>query len=221
MSTEKSFVLPRPAPNISLRSKAGVRSQNKTGNKRKTKTIEPQGKLVIFRMRNRESPIVQRKFAYGLVISSTGAGAITLNSIAFSAAVTALSTEWSNFAQEFQEFRPVCLRVYFAPATTSATSVTGPYQGAMALAPWQQFPIVSFSTIQQSNELVKFSTLEEKEVIIYPNMTNDKLWNQTGVAFPGDRDFGFAYLSFGSTLALSSVIFSAFVEVEAQFKNPQ
>jgi len=198
--------------------------KGKSGSRKKSKkqrTIEPQGKLVIFRMTQSSSPSVKRKFAYGQIVSSTGAGAITLLAISFADAVTALSTEWSNFAQEFQEFRPVCLRIYFCPATTSATATTGPYQGAMALAPWQQFRIVAFSTIQQSNELTKFSTLEEKEVVIYPKMPNDKLWNQVGVAFPVDRDFGLAFLSFGSVLAVSSVIFSLMIEVEAIFKNPQ
>jgi len=219
--SEKAFVLPRSAPNITMRPKANMKGRQGPGQKRKPKTVEPQGKLVIFRMTNKLAPIVMRKFAYPVQINSTGAGAVTLAAVSFGDAVTALSTEWTNFSQEFQEFRPVSIRVYFCPATTNSTAVTGPYQGAMALAPWQQFRITSFTTIQQSNELVKFSTLEEKEIIIYPKMSNDKLWNAVGVAFPVDRDFGFAYLSFGATLALSSAIFSVLIEVEAQFKNPQ
>jgi len=217
---ERAFVSPKPLPNFSysVKSKAGARSPGKSKNRQRQIRDEPQGKLVILRPSLYSRKTI-RKFAYSGSISSSAGGAIVVTAPAVGAAITALGTEWSNFAQEYQQFRVLSFKYYFAPATTNATSVTGPYQGFVIISPWCQQAPTTIASIEQSTELVKFSTLEEKEIEVRSvNFNNAKLWNQYNIALPADRDFGLAFASVG-TLAASSVIFYVLAEIQAEFRQ--
>jgi hypothetical protein len=218
---ETAFVRPQAKPNTTLARKARDRSGQRGGQKNRKRTPnEGQGKLVIFRAML-ENTVTKRRFSYTGAISSTAGGAVTLVSPSVSGAIAGLGVEWVNFAQEYQEFRVLSLKYYFAPATVNATSSTGPYQGFMLSSPWAQFVPTTIATIQQSKQLVKFSTLEEKEVQVSPaGFANAKLWNTVGVALPADRDFGLTYVSVGA-LAVSSVIFYVLAELEAEFRLAQ
>jgi hypothetical protein len=151
---------------------------------------------------------------------STAGGIITLNPVSSQQVLTALGTEFTNFSQEFQSFRILRLRVHFLPATTSATSTTGPYQGGLLVAPWSQLLPSAISTLQQSSEKVIFSTLNER-IIQTQNVTvNAHLWNVVGTSLPADRDFGLAWTNIG-TLAVSSTIFVTSYEVDVVFRMEQ
>jgi len=165
--------------------------------------------------------IVRRSFAVGQDISSTAGGAITLTALSGQAVITALGTEWTNFAQEFQQFRITRIATRFFPSTTSATSVTGPYQAGMYGCSFAGFVPTTASTLAQGKPLLKWSTLDECEVTIHGSrFPNSKLWNIYNVAIPADRDYGFAYTNAG-TLAASSRIFSTLIELSAEFQGPQ
>jgi len=214
--------MPKIVPNVSYTTKSKTRARNgqkQGGTKKKSIPDEPQGKLVILNPRL-YSRTVTRKFAYSGSVSSSAGGAVALVAASVSGAITGLRTEWTNFAQEYQQFKVLSFKYYFAPATTNATSVTGPYQGFMMVAPWCQQAQTTSASVQQSTELVKFSTLEEKEIEVrsqrFANAAN--LWNQYNVAYPADRDFGLTYVSVG-TLAASSVIFYVLAELQAEFRQ--
>jgi hypothetical protein len=188
-----------------------------TGNQART---GPDDGIITLRHQKPEDRSVNRTFSSPGVILSTAGGLITLNPVSSQQIITALGTEFTNFAQEFQSFRILRLRVHFLPATTSATSTTGPYQGGLLVAPWSQLVPSAISTLQQSSEKVIFSTLNER-IIQTRNVTaNSHLWNVTGTALPADRDFGLAWTNVG-TLAASSTIFVTSYELDVVFRMEQ
>lgn len=218
--TERAFVRPQIVPNITR--KMNVRSKQRQGNSNKSKSRqeEPQGELVILKPSINVNRIVRRKFRTGATISSTAGGVISFATISVSQVITALGSEFTNFAQEYLEYRVMSIRRWFIPSTTNATSTTGPYQGGVVAGAWQQLTMPSSVSLLQSNELVEFSTLEEKKILVLPRFTNSKLWNAYGVAYPADRDFGLAWYGVG-TLAVSSQIFAYIDELHVEFQMPQ
>jgi len=165
---------------------------------------------------------VHRRFAVGANIGSDVSGNVALLSYGTADIISALGVEWTNFAQEFQEFRVKKLGFWFTPSTTSATSVSGPFQGGMVGAPWSQLKPTGVNSLYQSNDLVKWSTLEEKEIdIIAPTTVNAKLFTPYGTAIVLDRDFGFSFQSISpGTLAASSRIFTLLFEMWVEFRTP-
>lgn len=214
------FIRPQTRPNRTVRVKPKQRSKGRSkGNQKETRRNEPQGSVVTLRP-TVGSQTVRRKFAATGSILSTAAGAVTLSSTGCNDLITSLGSEWSNYAQEYSEFRIVKLGIHFLPCTTSATSTTGPYQGGLAVCPWAQLKIASLASLHQSDQLMIFSTLEEKIVMVTGSgMSNTKLWNPVGTALPIDRDFGITYVNEG-TLAVSSNIYVAVFELFAEFKVP-
>lgn len=202
-----------------IRTKAAKKQAGSSRRRRSNLPNEPQSELVVLR-----PSLVQRRVMrqYGLksTFSSSAGGVIAAASQAVSTIITSLGTEFTNFAQEFQSYRVKSMKVRMFPATVNATSTTGPFQGGMLIAPWSQFPLTADASILQSNQLVKFSTLEEKEIEILNPLLNTKLWNEYGVAYPADRDFGFSYSSIG-TLAASSVIYYVLYQLEVEHQAPQ
>jgi hypothetical protein len=136
------------------------------------------------------------------------------------ATITALGAEWSNYAQEYQEFRVKRLGFHFFPCTTSATSTTGPYQGGMIAAPWQQNAISNVGSLEQGSALIKFSTLEEKEIWVVPQFSNNKLWTDTQVTLTADKEFGLSFAGVGA-LALNSQIYQVLYQMEVEFQLPR
>jgi len=193
-----------------------------TGKRNKLRAQDPQGRLIIL-IPQVYSNIVQRRFLNTLNLTSDASGNVLLVARGAADAIASLAAEWTNFAQEFLEFRVVSLGYWFTPATTNATSSTGPYQGCILAAPWAQLKISAATTIYQSNSLVKFSTLEEKEIIVKkPSTINSSSFNPYGTALPIDRDFGIAYFSpTTSTLATSSRIMVLMEEMWVEFRTPQ
>lgn len=179
------------------------------------------GKMTVFKGLPSLGKIVDRWFTNKGTLSSNGGGTIPIAVISANDIIAALGTEFSNFGQEFQEYRVDTIEVNFLPATVNATSVTGPYQGAMEIAPWQQFRPATLSTLDQSAEMRTFSSLEEENFRFYPKFSNERLWTPTGTALAADRDFGLSYGSFGATMAVSSVIFSVAQRIHAVFRIPQ
>ena len=163
---------------------------------------------------------VRRKFAVAVSRSSDASGLLAISSVGFADVIASLGAEYTNFAQEFSEFRPISLGIHFFPNTTNATSTTGPYQGGVCACPWAQIKLTTLSSMQQSNALVKFHTLEEKEIkITRPLGPNFLLWNPVGTAIPIDRDFGMTSIGL-TTLAVSSSIFTLLYELEVEFRLP-
>jgi len=165
--------------------------------------------------------IETRHFTVKGTISSSAGGVISFATYSAADAIATLGSEWTNFAQEFQQFRPIWFEAQFFPATVNATSVTGPYQGAVQLSPWQQFRPSTTTTIDQAVDLATFSTLEEYRIRVQPHFTNERLWTPVGTTLAVDRDFGIAYASAGATLALSSVIYTSIIRFAAAFQVPQ
>lgn len=211
---------PRGTTNVSLTTKSRAKANSKQAPKGKNKQNDnPQGRLV--RLQPKVfSPVVRRRFVIGTNANSDASGNIPIFATGCADVIGFLGTEWSNFAQEFSEFRVESLGYWFAPATTNATSSAGPYQGGILAAPWAQLKPVSANSLYQSNEIIKFSTLEEKEVVVRrPSGANFQLWTAFGTAIPIDRDYGLSYISAG-TLATSSKIYTVVYEVWAEFKLP-
>jgi len=166
--------------------------------------------------------VVRRHFTLTGTINSTVGGLIAVGNASVGSTISGLSTLWTNYAQEYQEYRVLWFEIYLSPSTTSATSTTGPYQGQMFICPWRQLVPNSSQTAYQSPELVVFSTLEERAIkVSAKGFPNAQLWNQYGVSYPADRDFGIIFFSAGSTLAVSSNIFSYAIRILAEFKVPQ
>jgi len=218
---EHSFVRPGYKPNHAQKSKTQTRGKagQKLGSKKKS-MHSPEGVVVLLPPRL-FSQRVMRKFTYSTVLNSSAAGIIALTNFSAQDIVSGLGSEFSNFAQEFQQFRIRQMGGRFFPATTNATSTTGPYQGAMILAPWAQLRPSTANTVNQSDQLVQWSTLEEKEICVpSPNQGNFKLFNVTNVAMVVDRDYGISYFSLG-TLAVSSAIFVVNWFIIVEFATPQ
>jgi len=217
-----SFVRPSPIPNITKRvkGKAQTRSRNGQSSKNENKRPDSRGSLVIFKPTLR-SQTVDRSFRIPGLIRSTAAGVIALTATGGQDIITSLGTEWSNFAQEFSEFRVKSVGIEFTPSTTNSTATTGPYQGVLLVTPWAQLKPTTSASVLQADQITKFSTLEEREVQVNPPaFPNAALWNPVGTALPIDRDYGFTYISVGSVLAVSSDIFTGIFKIHAEFKVP-
>jgi hypothetical protein len=161
-----------------------------------------------------------RKFSYVNTKASDASGLITLNASGCADVIGFLGTEFSNFAQEWTEFRVKSYSLHWFPSTTNATSTTGPFQGGYVVAPWAQLKPTTLTSMQQSNQLVKFSTMEEKEIcVIRPTGPNFLLWNPVGTVLPIDRDFGLVESGI-STVAVSSTIYTRLYELEVEFRLP-
>jgi hypothetical protein len=215
---EQAFIRPRVTPNISRSVKSRQGSNTKQSSKNKKIAPEPQGVLVVLRP-SRMTQTVIRKFAIATTANSDASGILLLNTQSVSANITSLGAEFTNFSQEFQQYRVLRFGIHFFPSTTNATSTTGPYQGGVISAGWQQKAPTTVSSIEQAMELIKFSTMEEKEIYLIPGFQNCKLWNDTTVAYPVDRDFGLVFQGV-STLAVSSSIFTLLKELTVEFQMP-
>jgi len=182
----------------------------------------PDGKMVIFSNRFTDKRVV-RTFGIDGTISTTAGGSVAVAAITTANLISALGAEFTNFAQEFQEFRVKRLRTHFLPSTTSATSTTGPYQGSMIVAPWKQFVPTTISTLYQGAQKEVFSTLQETKVQqTSAGFPNALLWTGTNAAIVSDRDFGIAYASLtASTMAASTRLFSLYHELVIEFRLAQ
>jgi len=182
----------------------------------------PDGKMVIFSNKFTDKRVV-RTFGIDGTISTTAGGAVAVAAITTANLITALGTEFTNFSQEFQEFRVKRLRSHFLPSTTSATVSTGPYQGAMIVSPWKQFVPTTISTLEQSSQKEVFSTLQETKVQqSSAGFPNALLWTGTNAAIVSDRDFGIAYASLpASPMAASTRLFSLYHELVIEFRLAQ
>jgi len=214
--------LPRKQFKKSIKSKARPRANAGSSRPGDTGDYGPDGKMVIFSNRFTDKRVT-RTFGIDGTVSSTGAGLITLAAISGINLITALGSEFTNFSQEFQEFRVKRIRSHFLPSTTSATSTTGPYQGAMIVAPWKQFVPTTLSTLEQGAQKEIFSTLQETKVqCSSAGFPNAMLWTATSSAIVADRDFGIAYtLLPASPIAVSSRIFSLYHEMVIEFRIAQ
>ena len=213
----------KPRPNITRSVKSRSRARQGTVNSQDKKKMDAPNSNRVVLTPQIFSRSVMRRFVSTGNISSNASGVVTLVSYGCADTITALGTEWTNFAQEFQEFRVAAFASWFTPSTTNATSVTGPYQGAMIACAWAQLKPTNEATIFQSNQLVKFSTLEEKEIVVNrPATGNALLFNPYGTAVPIDRDFGLSLQSVQTgTLAASSRIFTSLTEMWVEFRTPQ
>jgi hypothetical protein len=178
--------------------------------------------MVIFRVNSRASQVTRNFLATQLVTSDAG-GSVAIASLTVAGQInTTLGTEFTNYAQEYQQFRVKSIKAHFWPSTTSATSTTGPYQGALILAPYIQFPLTALTSLQQAEQKEIWSTLQETKVYLSSiSFDNGKLWNEFGVTYPQDRDFGFSYGLLGSSVAASSRIGQWAVELVVEFRKAQ
>jgi len=180
----------------------------------------PDSKLIVLNHIKQSEQIVRRTFAYGATISSDASGQIGITSIGVTDAITSLSTEFTNFSQEYGEFRVKSLTRRFFPSTTSATSTTGPYQSVIMVAPWKQFRPANSASLYQSPSKDTFSTLYEQYIkVTSDNFLNGKLWTPVGTALGADRDFGISYVLV-SAVAVTSRIFTVIDEIEVEFRLP-
>jgi hypothetical protein len=213
-----SFIPRRPKPNRSAKSKSKNKGKGRQGPGRGRRTgNEPQGELVTFSAKQTLQTVV-RRFRSDNTVSSTAAGLIA--PFAISASAVTSDPDWANFSQEFQQYRVKKVGTRFFPATTNATATTGPFQSGVKVAPWRNNAITTLSGINQAPEMIKFSTLEEKEVQIRATGPNSRLWTPVGTALVADRNYGFSGCSVGSNLAVSSIIYNLIIEYDVEFCIP-
>lgn len=149
-------------------------------------------------------------------VSSNGSGAIALVSNATSTVTS--SSDWANISQEFSLYRVRRMRFKFFPATTSATSVTGPYQSVVMVARWWGLSPSGESTLRQDETAGFHSTLEEFEMDTnYAGYPEAQEFIPVGTALPYVYGFAYATPTGSAVLALSSVIYTKIVEFEVEF----
>ena len=208
----------KPNASKSIKSKSRARNGASTGQKDQQRRREPQGTLVTLTAGIAQKSVM-RRFSLAGTVSSDASGIIALTASGCADLISALGTEWTNFSQEYAEFRPLRYGIRFFPSTTNATSSTGPYQTGVVACTWAQLKPTSVNSIYQASEMIKWSTLEEKEIGVKANFANSKLWNPVGTAMPIDRDFGLAYIGLAS-VAVSSRVFTILFEMDAEFRTP-
>jgi hypothetical protein len=159
---------------------------------------------------------------FSQTISSTAGGDVTIASIGVMTTVnTTLGTEFTNYAQEYQQYRVKSMKIHAIPSTTSATTTTGPYQTGMIICPYLQLPLTALNSLQQAEQKEIWSTLQETKVFLRSPL-NANLWNEFNVAYPADRDFGFSYgLLIAGSFAASSRVATFAVEIDVEFRRAQ
>jgi hypothetical protein len=201
--------------------KSKGRQSSQPGKKGDSGSFGPDGRMVKFVM-NPKSSVVRRKFLATFVIASGAGGDVPIASIGVAGMVNSfLGTEFTNYAQEYQQYRVKSIKIHSLPRTTSATSTTGPYQTAFIIAPYLQFPLTTLNSLQQAEQKEVWSTLQETKVFVASPL-NANLWNEFNVTYPADRDFGFSYgLSVASTFAASSSVALFSTEIDVEFRRAQ
>lgn len=216
-------ILPSRKANRRVTTKAKTR--NRGGNAQPEAERMPDrnnGRPIVWRQMPGRKNLVKRYLTVNpFAISSTAGGVISFVNSSSQSFITALGTEFTNFAQEYSSFRIKHIEIKFLPRTTSATSVTGPFQGGLAICPWFQFPYANATSLQQSPDYEVVSTLEtSRTFVVLPRGPNHQLWNEFGVSIPADREFGLCYAG-THTLAASSEIFGVIVRLLIEFQTIQ
>jgi hypothetical protein len=202
---------------------SGAKSQVRTvqrprpGPGRKKKNRRAEGKLVMYRHIHKIDKVVRMLRTVGS-ISSTAGGIIAFFNSGI-AGVTA-SPDWTNFSQEYANYRVRKFTMRFFPATTSSTVTTGPYQSIMAMSRFWGLVPTSQSSMFQDMDVIFISTLQEGQ------MSNNFLgymdaqeWTPVGTAIATERNYGVSGISPANSalLAVSSVIFTYVLEYETEF----
>jgi hypothetical protein len=207
---------------VNKKNRAKTRGKKSSGTKSgDSGQFGPDGRMVIFRM-NQRSQTVSRVFMLPHFISTLGTGFVPITSYGVADLInTGLGTEFTNFAQEFQQYRVMSFKAHILPSTTSATSTTGPYQSSLICVPYIQLPLVNLTSLQQGAQKEIWSSLQETKVYMRA-FKNALLWNEFNIAYPADRDFGFTIASAGlGAMAVSSRICDVLLEAVVQFRGAQ
>jgi hypothetical protein len=142
-----------------------------------------------------------RNFLQSGQIFSTAGGVISFIQVG-SGGVTS-TADWTNFSQEYGNYRILKMKIHFTPATVNATSITGPYQSMMMIGRyWGQGGTAS--ALAQDVDTQFRSTLEEFSMennhLGYPNASQ---WTAVGTSLPADRGFGMNFASPAATGAVA------------------
>jgi hypothetical protein len=208
----------RPSPNKTLAPNLRVGLQAKPGQetKKKGKRQQTSGRMIMYRHINKDNK-VERVMRRAVTISSNASGIIPVATYTSDSVTSSL--DWAAFSGEFQNYRVKEMKIRFVPATTNATSVTGPYQGILALSRFWALAPTSTTNMASEPSILFASTLEEFTVDNnWLGFKDAEEWSPVGTSLLASNIFGIAFATFGgATLAASSVIFSAVVEYRTEF----
>jgi hypothetical protein len=187
----------------------------------KKKEKDPQDtSLVLYRHITKIDKVIRMMRTNGQFASTAGGVIAFWNTN--SSGVTA-SPDWTNFSQEFANYRVRALKLKIFPATVSATPTTGPYQGVMMMSRfWGLLPTTE-SHISQDTNTRHFSTLQEGQMSTnYLGFQDAQQWTPVGTSISAERTYGFAGITPTGTTGLpaSSAIFSYIKEYEVEFLDP-
>jgi len=159
---------------------------------------------------------------FSSTVTSTAGGDVSIASVGVASAVNSLlGTEFSNYAQEYQQYRVKSIKLHSLPSTTSAVTSTGPFQTALIVVPYFQLPLTTLNSLQQAEQKEVWSTLQETKVFVSSPL-NANLWNEFNVTYPADRDFGFTYgLAIAGSFAASSRVATFVVEIDVELRRAQ
>jgi hypothetical protein len=173
-----------------------------------TKKHLREGKMVLYRTLNKIDK-VRRVFRSGGILTSSAAGVITAFNIG-AASVTS-APDWTNFSQEYSDYRVYKQNFSVFPSTVSATATTGPYQSVMSMSRYWGLLPTTISHISQDTKLQNFSTLQEGSITTnFEGFLDAQQWTPVGTGISSERNYGFGGCSLASVSALpvSSNIFS-------------
>lgn len=215
---------PRMQPNHTSRPLIKQKSSSQTTTRQGDGgNFGPDGRMILFKKLPARLGKATRVLALDSTLSTTAGGIVNVNSFSVSGFLTALGTEFTNFAQEYQSFRVRSFKIHCLPVLVGNTSLAGASanQGVLVAAPWHQFPLTARSSVMQAARKAIWSMAEETKFQVMMDMDNDKLWNEFGVAYPADRDYGVTFCSGSAATFVSSVVAICFQEAVVDFRGEQ
>lgn len=181
-----------------------VKTASKSGNARKKNTKNSNtGTHMIMHKHISGSSRVTKYFTSASNISSDASGSF---GVSFNSDLARSSPNFGAISADYQSFRVKQISLRMFPSTTSATSVTGPYQGAVALSRWWGKAPTGNQGVLNDQFHETFSTLEEfKFETNWLGFKDAEEWAPVGTAILASNDYGIYLVNIGGFAATCKV----------------
>jgi len=171
------------------------------------------GHMVMYRYIRGSSRITKYITSYA-TLAADAAGNLfgTINSLNVTGA-----SDFNSIGADYQSYRVKQIIVKFFPATTSATSGTGPYQSACVVSRWWGLAPSTIQGIVNDQYHASFSSLEE--YVVESNWLGFKdaeEWSPYGTAILSTNQYGLTY-GLLSNIANSTRVFVVTVTYVTEF----
>jgi len=159
------------------------------------------------------------------VVSSNGGGVILM--VTFQSSGVATSPDWTNFSQEYQQFRVRSIRLKLEPcypdAYQSGVASTNPAGAIYVARFWEHVPTTASNIGQESQIKVHTTCRPLTFETNYAGFPNGRLMADTSVGITAANNYGIGLVSIPNSplIGATSAYFTFVVEWDVEFQGPR